>query len=81
MEKLQIPEVLVKPLRSPSVGHVAVALALYKIVSPLRYLSTVGLVVPVIKLLVRMGKIKPVPSRENIKRMVTNRIRKKRGEK
>lgn len=81
MEKLHFPDVVIKPLRSPSVGHLAIALALYKIVSPLRYLSTVALTVPAIKLLVRAGKIKPVPSREKIKRIVTNRIRRKRGEK
>lgn len=85
-ESLHLPEGLVKPLRNPNLGKLAVALMLYKLVSPLRYMSTVYASVPSIKYLVRRGLIKPVPrltSKKKIEQEISrikNRMTKKRGE-
>ena len=85
-ELLHLPEGLVKPLRNPNLGKLAVALMLYKLVSPLRYMSTVYAALPSIKFLVRRGLIKPVPrltSKQKIEEEISrlkSRITKKRGE-
>lgn len=85
-ELLHLPEGLVKPLRNPNLGKLAVALMLYKLVSPLRYMSTVYAAIPSIKYLVRRRLIKPVPRLtskakigEEISR-IKRKITKKRGE-
>ena len=85
-ELLHVPEGLVKPLRNPNLGKLAVALMLYKLVSPLRYMSTVYASIPSIKYLVRRGLIKPVPrltSKTHIEAQISRikrKITKKRGE-
>ncbi|KAI1285221.1 hypothetical protein HDE_11737 [Halotydeus destructor] len=70
LEAFSVPDVIVKPLRNPNLGSLAVAAAMYKVVSPARYLSTVTITVPLIKALVRRGKIKPVPKKGEIKKMM-----------
>ena len=85
-ELLHLPESLVKPLRNPNLGKLAVALMLYKLASPLRYMSTVYAAVPSIKMLVRRRLIKPVPRLTSKKKIeeelsrLRERITKKRGE-
>lgn len=80
-----LPESFAKALRNGSLGSLALALALYKLVSPFRYMSTVYIAVPTIRVLVRRGIIKPIPkltSSSKIQREISNirnRIVKKRG--
>ena len=80
-----LPESLAKALKNGSLGSLALALALYKVVSPFRYMSTVYIAVPTIRVLVRRGIIKPIPkltSSSKIQREISNirnRIVKKRG--
>ncbi|KAI1285178.1 Uncharacterized protein HDE_11738 [Halotydeus destructor] len=60
LETLYFPEIIVKPLRNPNLGNLAVAYALFKLVAPARYLLTLAITVPLIKELVRRGLIKRV---------------------
>lgn len=82
---IMLPESLAKPFKNGNLGSLALALALYKIVSPFRYMSTVYIAVPTIRILVRRGIIKPLPkltSSSTIQREISNirnRIVKKRG--
>lgn len=86
VESLGLPETLKTYLSNPSLGSLAVAIALYKLASPFRYMTTVYAVIPAIKLLVRKRLIKPVPRLTSPKRIRTeisnirNKMTKKRGE-
>lgn len=75
LENVHLPEVLIKPFRNPNLGHFAIAALLYKLVSPARYLTTVTLTVPVVKALVRRGKIKTAG---RYRQMLKDRIQEKR---
>jgi len=87
VEHLGLPESLKTYLSNPNLGNLAVAIALYKLATPFRYMSTVYAVVPAIKVLVRKRLIKPVPkltSQKGIQAEITNlrkKITPKRGEK
>jgi hypothetical protein len=77
LETLHFPQSVIDYLRSVdkhTIKNVAVSLALYKILTPVRYMVTVGFTVPSIKFLVRRELIKPVPSRARIKAMINQRI-------
>ncbi|XP_063705113.1 uncharacterized protein C18orf19 homolog A [Culicoides brevitarsis] len=63
MQSWNFSDTLIKPFRDSSMGHVAVAYLLYKIATPARYTVTLGATTVAIKHLVRLGYIKPVPSR------------------
>lgn len=63
-----------KPLKNPHLGSFAFAVIIYKLVTPLRYLSTVSLSVPIIKNLVKLGKIKPVPSQARLRKMLADKM-------
>uniref|UniRef100_A0A336MH59 CSON014723 protein n=1 Tax=Culicoides sonorensis TaxID=179676 RepID=A0A336MH59_CULSO len=66
MQHWNFNETLIKPFRDSSLGHVAVAYLLYKIATPARYTVTLGSTTVAIKHLVRLGYIKPVPSRAEL---------------
>ncbi|XP_013133953.1 PREDICTED: uncharacterized protein C18orf19 homolog A isoform X2 [Papilio polytes] len=70
LESLNISEKLLTPLKESSAGYFALAFALYKLVTPLRYAVTVGGTTYAIRKLQALGWIRPVPSRERIKEMI-----------
>ncbi|CAH0726075.1 unnamed protein product, partial [Brenthis ino] len=70
LESLGISDKLLIPLKESNAGYFALAFALYKLVTPLRYAVTVGGTTYAIKRLTVIGWIKPVPSRERIREML-----------
>lgn len=70
LETIGVSDKLLSPLRESSAGYFALAFALYKLVTPLRYAVTVGGTTFAIRKLTGLGWIKPVPSRERIKEML-----------
>ncbi|XP_068621156.1 uncharacterized protein C18orf19 homolog A [Battus philenor] len=73
LENFNVSENLLSPLRDSSAGYFAIAFALYKLATPLRYAVTVGGTTYAIKKLQTLGWIRPVPSRERIKEMIQER--------
>lgn len=69
LENFNISETLIRPFRDSSMGYVAVAYALYKIATPLRYTVTLGGTTVSINYLKKWGYIKPVPSKKELKEM------------
>ncbi|KAI4464661.1 hypothetical protein MML48_3g00005019 [Holotrichia oblita] len=73
MESWHVSNVIINPLRDSSMGYLAVAYALYKIFTPLRYMVTLGGTTISINYLKNWGYIKPVPSAQELKNMYTER--------
>lgn len=73
LESFNLSETFVKPFRDSSMGYVAVAYALYKIATPLRYTVTLGGTTISINYLKKWGYIKPVPTKEELKEMYLER--------
>lgn len=69
LEKWNFHEVMIKPFRDSSLGHVAVAYLLYKAATPARYAVTLGATTLSIRYLVLWGFIKPVPTRAELLQM------------
>lgn len=67
LENWNVSETILRHLRDSSMGYVAVAYALYKIATPLRYTVTLGGTTLSINYLKKWGYIKPVPSKEKLK--------------
>lgn len=67
---MHISEKIINPLKDSSMGYIAVAYALYKIATPIRYTVTLGGTTISINYLRKWGYIKPVPSPERLKEMV-----------
>jgi hypothetical protein len=74
VEKLSLPEFIKKPLTSDhsstSVGYLAIALLLYKLVTPARYAVTVFSSIYAVKYFVQRGLIKAAPTGHQIKAQV-----------
>ncbi|KAJ9586936.1 hypothetical protein L9F63_019480 [Diploptera punctata] len=62
LENMGISEKLINPLRDSHAGYIAVAYALYKIATPIRYTVTLGGTTISIKYLKEWGYIKPIPT-------------------
>ena len=62
------------PLASGTLGNIAIALLLYKIATPARYAVTIFVTIKMIKILVRKGMIKPIPSKAKIKNMIQESV-------
>lgn len=76
LETLHVSEKIIEPLRDGShstTGYLAVAYALYKISTPVRYTVTIGGTTISINYLKKWGYIKPVPSKEKLKEMYKER--------
>lgn len=69
MESYNISAKLISPLKDSSLGYVAIAYAMYKIATPIRYTVTLGGTTISISYLQKFGYIKPVPTREQLKEM------------
>lgn len=70
---MNVSEKLINPLRDSSMGYVAVAYALYKIATPARYTVTLGGTTVSINYLKKWGYIKPVPTKDELKEIYTER--------
>ncbi|KRZ25351.1 Nitrilase and fragile histidine triad fusion protein NitFhit, partial [Trichinella pseudospiralis] len=71
LESMGFSEQILNRLKqAPRAGNIAIAYAMFKIVTPLRYTATIGVTAVSVKYLVRMGLIKPAPSKEQVKRFV-----------
>jgi len=66
LEYYNLSDRLINPLRSSSLGHIAIAYLLYKIATPVRYFVTVGGTTFSIKFLSERGIIKPMPTKEKM---------------
>lgn len=69
LESWNFSEVIIRPLRDSSAGYFAVAYALYKIATPVRYTVTLGGTTVSINYLTKWGLIKPIPPKEKLKEM------------
>lgn len=73
LEYIGINEMLIEPFRNGNAhvkaGYLAVAFALYKIATPLRYAVTLGGTTVAINYLKKWGYIKPMPKKEQLKAM------------
>lgn len=67
LETWHVSEKLVNPLKDSSMGYIALAYAMYKVATPLRYTVTLGGTTVSINYLKKWGYIKPVPSTERMK--------------
>lgn len=67
LETWHISEKIVNPLKDSSMGYIALAYAMYKVATPLRYTVTLGGTTVSINYLRKWGYIKPVPSTERMK--------------
>ncbi|GIY51172.1 protein FAM210A [Caerostris darwini] len=81
LEYISLPEVLIEPLRSSSLGHIAVASALYKLATPARYMVTLGGTTFAVKFFTKRGLIRPVPTKAEIKTIIQNKLKKDNTEK
>lgn len=58
LEKTALPEKYIEPLKKGHLGNLAQAFLLYKLVTPLRYASTLAVATTVVKRLKKTGMIK-----------------------
>lgn len=58
LEKTSLPQQYIDPLKKGNLGNFAQALVLYKIITPIRYATTLGLTRSVIKYLKKRSMIK-----------------------
>ncbi|KAF5287718.1 hypothetical protein FQA39_LY15738 [Lamprigera yunnana] len=73
LESWNVSEKITNSLKDSSMGYLAVAYALYKISTPIRYTVTLGGTTLSINYLKQWGYIKPVPSRDQLKVMYKER--------
>ncbi|XP_030758331.1 uncharacterized protein C18orf19 homolog A-like [Sitophilus oryzae] len=71
LELMNFSEKIVNSMRNSSMGYVAIAYALYKIVTPLRYAVTLGGTTVTIQYLKKLGYIKPMPT-DRLKKMYSD---------
>lgn len=71
LEKVGASEkILVTVRKSGTAAYLATAYAIYHLVSPVRYAVTLGVTTFAISYLKRRGYIKPVPSKDQMKKMI-----------
>lgn len=73
LEYWGVSDKLINPLRDSHAGYIAVAYALYKIATPVRYTVTLGGTTISIKYLKEWGYIKPMPAAGKLKEMYQER--------
>jgi len=66
LEYIQVSESIIDKIRDSSLGHYAIAYFCYKLVTPIRYAVTLGGTTVAIRYLVRLGYIKPVPTKQEV---------------
>lgn len=75
MEYLGLPESIISPLRKSGLNYIATASALYKLATPARYTVTLGGTSIAIRLLVKRGLIKPMPTRGELRQMLRDKMK------
>ncbi|KAF5303026.1 hypothetical protein FQR65_LT08355 [Abscondita terminalis] len=73
LESWNVSDKITNSLKDSSMGYLAVSYALYKIATPLRYTVTLGGTTISINYLRQWGYIKPVPTKDQLKVMYTER--------
>ncbi|XP_059485409.1 protein FAM210A [Neocloeon triangulifer] len=74
LQTLHVPDKALEFIKNnSSTGHLAVVYALYKVATPARYFVTVGGTTFAINKLKKLGYIKPMPNREQLKEMYQER--------
>lgn len=74
LEAVGLPDTLISPLRHSGLGYIATASAMYKLATPARYAVTLGGTSIAIRQLSRRGLIKPMPTKDQIKQMIKDKI-------
>lgn len=80
LEFINLPETFIEPLRNSSLGYIAVASAFYKLATPARYMVTLGVTTVAVKILTKRDIIKPAPTKEQIKTIIQNKLKKDASE-
>ena len=76
LEKIGVPKFMLDPMKKESVGYLAAAFLLYKLVAPARYATIIYVSIKMIRILVRKGLIRPMPSKDKIKSMIQTQVAK-----
>ncbi|XP_055371096.1 protein FAM210A [Condylostylus longicornis] len=66
LEYLRVSDSMIDKVRESDMGHYAIAYLCYKLATPLRYAVTLGGTTVSIRYLVRLGYIKPVPTKQQV---------------
>lgn len=75
MEYLGLPESVISPLRKSGLNYIATASAMYKLATPARYTVTLGGTSVAIRVLVKRGLIKPMPTRGELRQMLRDKMK------
>ncbi|EEC18349.1 hypothetical protein ISCGN_000162 [Ixodes scapularis] len=75
LEYVGLPETVISPLRKSGLGYIAAASAMYKLATPARYTVTLGATSVTIRLLVKRGLIKPMPSSDQLRQMLRDKMK------
>lgn len=73
LEYMGVCNSLIAPLKDSNAGYLAISYAMYKIATPIRYTVTLGGTTLSIKYLKQWGMIKPIPPREKLKEMYSEK--------
>lgn len=77
LRKISTPEWVMEKVTKSSAGYVALAYAMYKIITPIRYTVTLAGTTLMIRILVKRGLIRPIqiPSRRELKKRMQDKFR------
>uniref|UniRef100_A0A131X7X2 Putative conserved plasma membrane protein n=1 Tax=Hyalomma excavatum TaxID=257692 RepID=A0A131X7X2_9ACAR len=75
MEYLGLPESIISPLRKSGLNYIATASAMYKLATPARYAVTLGGTSIAIRILVKRGLIKPMPSGGQLRQLLRDKMK------
>ncbi|XP_037284650.2 uncharacterized protein C18orf19 homolog B [Rhipicephalus microplus] len=75
MEYLGLPESIISPLRKSGLNYIATASAMYKLATPARYTVTLGGTSIAVRILVKRGLIKPMPTGGQLRQMLRDKMK------
>uniref|UniRef100_G3MLJ0 DUF1279 domain-containing protein n=1 Tax=Amblyomma maculatum TaxID=34609 RepID=G3MLJ0_AMBMU len=75
LEFLGLPESVISPLRKSGLNYIATASAMYKLATPARYTVTLGGTSIAIRVLVKRGLIKPMPTSGKLRQMLRDKMK------
>lgn len=75
LEFLGLPESVISPLRKSGLNYIATASAMYKLATPARYTVTLGGTSIAIRMLVKRGLIKPMPTGGELRQMLRDKMK------
>ncbi|XP_022690353.1 uncharacterized protein C18orf19 homolog B-like isoform X2 [Varroa jacobsoni] len=79
MDFIGIPAQYVDPIRDSAVSHVAVGYAGYKLIAPIRYVTTIAVTGVTVRALLSRGILQSVPTFSQFKESVKTKIKSMRG--